>query len=226
MACLMVMCILSGCIETGDSGQLGESVDDDMTLPEWEVGNNWLYTFITPQFGEDSARLVVAEIDNESGDYQVGISSEREAQRHAVINHNPFLGRMTIDGLSVYAAIGENNNAANSADLSMFGVKYAMGAITIGFQVNETDYGSGSSDEDFTAIGVSYAVSDDLSVSYNQSTIDYEVSTKEDQEATGVSFSYTSGGLTVSATHSTIDNVAGTSTADNSGYEVNFVFAF
>ena len=97
MACLMVMCILSGCIETGDSGQLGESVDDDMTLPEWEVGNNWLYTFITPQFGEDSARLVVAEIDNESGDYQVGISSEREAQRHAVINHNPFLGRMTID---------------------------------------------------------------------------------------------------------------------------------
>ena len=102
MACLMMMCILSGCIETGDSGQLGESVDDDMALPEWEVGNNWLYTFITPQFGEDSARLVVAEIDNESGDYQVGISSEREAQRHAVINHNPFLGRMTINGLSVY----------------------------------------------------------------------------------------------------------------------------
>ena len=102
MACLMTICILSGCIETGDSGQSGESVNDYMVLPEWEVGNNWLYTFITPQFGEDSARLVVAEIDNESGDYQVGISSEREAQRHAVINHNPFLGRMTIDGLSVY----------------------------------------------------------------------------------------------------------------------------
>ena len=102
MACLMTICILSGCIETGDSGQSGESVNDNMVLPEWEVGNNWLYTFITPQFGEDSARLVVAEIDNESGDYQVGISSEREAQRHAVINHNPFLGRMTIDGLSVY----------------------------------------------------------------------------------------------------------------------------
>ena len=131
-----------------------------------------------------------------------------------------------IDGLSVYAAMGENNDAANSADLSAFAVKYAMGAITVGYQNNETDFGTGTADEDFTAIGVSYAVSDDLSVSYNQSTIDYEVSTKEDQEATGVSFSYTSGGLTVSATHSTIDNVAGTSTADNTGYEVNFVFAF
>ena len=102
MACLMLISILSGCIETGDSGQLEETNDGDILLPEWKVGNNWLYTFITPQFGEDSARLVVAEIDNESGDYQVGISSEREAQRHAVINHNPFLGRMTIDGLSVY----------------------------------------------------------------------------------------------------------------------------
>jgi hypothetical protein len=85
-----------------------ESNDSDSTtveqtlLPEWEVGDQWLYTFITPQFGEDSARLVVAEIDDEEGVYQVGISSEREAQRHAVINHNPFLGRMTLDGLSVY----------------------------------------------------------------------------------------------------------------------------
>ena len=32
----------------------------------------------------------------------VGISSEKEAQRHAVVNHNPFLGRVTFDQLSVY----------------------------------------------------------------------------------------------------------------------------
>tara|TARA_A100001011_G_scaffold60194_1_gene59876 strand:+ start:420 stop:1367 length:948 start_codon:yes stop_codon:yes gene_type:complete len=131
-----------------------------------------------------------------------------------------------IDGLSVYAAMGENNDTANNADLSNFAVKYAMGAITVGYQNNEVDYGTGTSDRDFTALGVSYAVSDDLSVSFNQSTVDYEASTSDDQEATGVSFSYTSGGLTVSATHSTIDNVAGTSTADNTGYEVNFIFAF
>ena len=30
------------------------------------------------------------------------VSSERVAQRHAVINHNPFLGRITIDALAVY----------------------------------------------------------------------------------------------------------------------------
>ena len=135
-----------------------------------------------------------------------------------------------IDGLSVYAAMGENNNQPTTgitgkADLSAFAVTYAMGAMTVGYQVNETDSGTASQDEDFTAIGVSYAVSDDLSVSLNSSEIDFESGT-DDQQATGVSFSYTSGGMTISGTHSQIDNVAGTGTADNTGYEINFVFAF
>jgi outer membrane protein OmpU len=135
-----------------------------------------------------------------------------------------------IEGLSIYAAAGENNNQPTAgitgkADLTAFAAVYSMGAITVGYQVNETDSGTANEDEDFTAIGVSYAVSDDLSISYNVSEIDFESGTN-DQEATGVSFSYTSGGMTISGTHSSIDNVAGTGTADNTGYEVNFAFAF
>ena len=48
------------------------------------------------------ARLVVADVRTDDGLFMLGISSEGEAQRHAVINHNPFLGRVTMDGLSVY----------------------------------------------------------------------------------------------------------------------------
>ena len=55
---------------------------DEMELPIWEIGDQWMYTFVTPQFGEDSARLVVAEIDDKEQQYVLGISSEREAQRH------------------------------------------------------------------------------------------------------------------------------------------------
>ncbi|MDP6235644.1 MAG: hypothetical protein QF364_07375 [Candidatus Poseidoniaceae archaeon] len=102
---LLLLCTsaLAGCT-TGsvDSTESNSTTVEQTLLPQWEIGDQWLYTFITPQFGEDSARLVVAEIDEDEGVYQLGISSEREAQRHAVINHNPFLGRMTIDGLSVY----------------------------------------------------------------------------------------------------------------------------
>ena len=107
-ALALVLLFVSSTTLAGCTGGATEGSSPDTTteaqklLPEWEVGDQWLYTFITPQFGEDSARLVVAEIDESEGLYQLGISSEREAQRHAVINHNPFLGRVTMDGLSVY----------------------------------------------------------------------------------------------------------------------------
>ena len=131
-----------------------------------------------------------------------------------------------VENLDVYAALGENNNASNAADVSALAIKYTMGAISVGYQVNETDFGTGTADEDATMVGVSYAVSDDLSLSVNTSTIDYEATSKDDQEAQSVSFSHTSGGMTISGSYGSMDNVAGTSTADNSAYEINFKFAF
>ena len=131
-----------------------------------------------------------------------------------------------VDGLTLYAATGENNNAANEFDNSMFGAVYAMGGMSIGYQVNETDGGTASTDRDATMMGVSYAVSDDMSVSLNSSVIDYEDSTLDDQEFTSFSVSYTTGGLTISASHGSGDNIGGTATADHSGSEVNFKFAY
>ena len=99
-ALLLMMLSLSGCINTGSDSD--EFSVDETEKPGWQVGDWWLYTFETAQFGEDTARLVVTEIREDEGLYMLGISSEREAQRHAVVNHNPFLGRVTIDELSVY----------------------------------------------------------------------------------------------------------------------------
>ena len=122
--------------------------------------------------------------------------------------------------------MGENNDASNSADVSMAAVIYTSGPLSVGYQVNETDFGTGTADEDFTAVGVSYALTDDLSVSVNTSTLDYEATSKDDQEAQSVSFSHTSGGMTISGTYGSMDNVGGTSTTDNNAYELNLAFAF
>ena len=102
---LLFLCtsLLAGCVsDSGSADEADTTTEDQKMLPVWEIGDNWLYTFITPQFGEDSARLVVADVRTDDGLFMLGISSEGEAQRHAVINHNPFLGRVTMDGLSVY----------------------------------------------------------------------------------------------------------------------------
>ena len=104
LSLLMLTVSLAGCVsnEGNFSSGIGDTTEDELALPVWEIGDQWLYTFITPEFGEDSTRLVVADVREEDGQYMLGISSEGEAQRHAVINHNPFLGRVTIDGLSVF----------------------------------------------------------------------------------------------------------------------------
>ena len=129
-----------------------------------------------------------------------------------------------MEGLTIKAAMGENNEAADQIDLTVMGITYAMGPVTVGYQSNESDRGSGV-DEDFTAYGISYAVSDDVSISYGASSLDYG-DTQEDQESSAVSISFTAGGVAMSASHQTTDNVAGTDASDNTSYEINFSFAF
>ena len=131
-----------------------------------------------------------------------------------------------IEGLTVGFASGENNAAATSIDSTNMYVTYAMDAFTIGVQDNATDSEGSNADSDFRAYGISYAVSDDLSVSYNVSKVEHENTSLEDQDATGMSVSYTNGSVTLSASMNEVDNVAGTATTDNSGYEINFTFAF
>ena len=132
-----------------------------------------------------------------------------------------------IDGLTVGAGIGEDNSAAATIDSSVFYATYAtdMG-ISVGYSVSENDSETANSDKEMTAMGISYAVSEDMSISYNISEIEYELASLTDQEATGISVSYTMGSLSIKANHNTVDNIAGTSTDDRSGYALTLGFTF
>ncbi len=133
-----------------------------------------------------------------------------------------------VDGLTIGAGAGEDNGEGSGAsvDHTNMYVTYAMDSFTVGYQTTESDSVTTNADKDFTAIGVSYAVSDDMSISLNQSEISYENSTLSDQEATGISVSYTMGSLSIKANHNTVDNIAGTSTDDRSGYALTLGFTF
>jgi hypothetical protein len=109
LALLVLSSGLSGCLGITDDDDYSDSTLD---TPGWQVGDWWLYTFVTPEFGEDSARLVIAEKNEVDEQWLLAISSEREAQRHAVINHNPFLGRVTFGNLSIFED-GEAQNVFN-----------------------------------------------------------------------------------------------------------------
>ena len=48
----------------------------------------------------------------------------------------------------------------------------------------------------------------------------------QDQETSAIGVSYTSGGITVSASHHNGENLGGTAASDKQAYELNIAFAF
>ena len=128
-----------------------------------------------------------------------------------------------VEGLEVGFAMGETEETVGTTiDEQAMYAKYSYGSLTVGYQMSETD--GSSTDLEFTAIGATYAITDDITVGYNQSTIDKE-GAANDQESTGLSASFTSGGMTIAgAMNSTDNNENGTK--DVEGYEFNVSFAF
>ena len=131
-----------------------------------------------------------------------------------------------VEGLSIGIATGEyDETASKSIDIDTQWVKYAYGSFTVGYQQSERS-GSAAADQDESeSWAVSYAVSDDFSVSYGQH--EYEEGTDTDvQESSGFSASYTSGGVSISAAFNSTDNIQNDSAADEDSYEIAFSFAF
>lgn len=101
LACTLLSGIASGCI--GGIGGMAKTSEQSIEVPQWQVGQWWMYVFSTPQYGDTTTTLVVAETDAEDGTaYMLGIDSQSEARKHAVLNFNPFLGRISRDNLSVF----------------------------------------------------------------------------------------------------------------------------
>ena len=131
-----------------------------------------------------------------------------------------------IEGLTIGLGAGEDNGegASASIDVTVANATYAMDAFTIGWSTSESDSNATDSDITLTAMGVSYAVNDDLSVSLNQST--HEIEGSSDQDSFGISASLVMGSMTLSANHNSVENVGGTSGTDRSGYALGLSFAF
>ena len=187
---------------TGATGALGGASNNDM----FHYSNTSLY---------DGLTLAASYVPSE-------LATEEESS----IDYG---AEFTTDGgITVGIAMGENNADADaSIDTTIiYGNMVVADSFTIGFTTSEADSETANSDVDFQAYGLSYAMSEEMSLSINTSTHDYELSTKMDQEALGVSVSYVMGSMTFTANHNSVDNIAGTGSDDRSGYNLNLAFAF
>ena len=125
-----------------------------------------------------------------------------------------------VEGLSVSYGHGSSDGQAKgssttNADATSMKASYAIGSFTLAYSDHEYDSSTASADQDASAWKVSYTVSDAISVSYAQETI--EKPSVTDAEYTRITASHTSGGMTISGTIAEMEN--GTHTTANAGQD-------
>ena len=134
-----------------------------------------------------------------------------------------------VEGLTIGFANADNTVGPNrDQDETTMYATYAMGALTVGVQSSELDDTTSGSDLESIAYGVTYAVNDDFSggYSYHETEFDSGASNNTDQESSGISASYTMGGMTLAGAMNEVNSMDGTATNDFEGYEFTLSFAF
>jgi len=133
------------------------------------------------------------------------------------------------EGLTLGYASGENNAAGGTGnfDNNTMYIKYAYGPVTVGYQESEQDATAATNDDEFEAMGITYQVSDDLTIGYNESTYN-DGNTAVDQENSNLSATYTMGSMTLSIAMAEEKNRGGTTQLadDVKGYAIDLGFAF
>ena len=105
-----------------------------------------------------------------------------------------------VEGLTLKFANADATNATSalSGDNTVMSASYAYGPVTVSYSDMEHDLNEAAHDFEMTSYAVSYTVSDELSVTYGQEELTREgVATSA--EYSGVSASYVTGGMTISA---------------------------
>jgi outer membrane protein OmpU len=136
-----------------------------------------------------------------------------------------------VEGLSVSYGTTELNSgtATTSGDQDVLKASYAYGPITLAYSNSHYDVGAATdaTNQETTSMAVSYTVSDAISVTYGTEEID-KGSVSVDAEYEKISASYTSGGMTVSATMADGKNIGHSTDADEDmeywGLGLSFAF--
>ena len=131
-----------------------------------------------------------------------------------------------IEGLSLSYGQGSSENVKDiEGDQTIMKASYAYGPITVAASNNDFDHTTSTIDQEVSSVSLSYTVSDQISVSYGEETIDRS-GQATDIEVNGVSVSYTSGGMTASFATVEAENVDHTANLDKEVWKIGLSFAF
>ena len=139
-----------------------------------------------------------------------------------------------VEGLSVGAGYSKKNydykvagTPQQTAESGTAYATYAYGPVTVGYQVGAVG-NSGYTNVSYknTYMGISYAISDDLSIAYNTTNSQKIGAGHQDQEWDNISLAYSMGGMTIGVSDSDCSNCSYTSGKSEDETVLNLTVAF
>ena len=135
-----------------------------------------------------------------------------------------------MDGLEIGFGTGEKatvtaGDNANTDDHTTYYATYVYGPVTVGVQRSNVDTEGSTADDEQTRMAILYAVNDEMSISYQMHESDANDSTI-DEEATGISASYTTGGMTFKMHRNSGDDISNAVSNESEHTEIGVTFAF
>ena len=182
----------------------------------------------TPQASASGNGLVVYSLPSVVDGLSVGVSYASDGNNNE--GSTAFgLTYAGVEGLSVSYGKGENNGTINvDQDQTVMKASYVYGPITLAASNNDFDHTTAGSDQEVKSYAISYSLTDSISVTYGEETIEKTGKTS-DIEIEGITASYTTGGMTAAVTSIEATNVDHSATGtnnDNEYWKVSLSFAF
>jgi hypothetical protein len=166
---------------------------------------------LAQKFDGGTAYIVYTPRQGDAGGANDGVDSSTTGTAMDII----LTGNMGVDGLNILAAYSSaepSDTAKDDLTVNMLGVAYNFGKIAAGVTratINQTN----ATDNTQMEYGVTYAVSDNVTVGLLRAVTDDSAAGVDDETITAVQVGYNLGAVTVEAYGLEVDNFQGTSTA-------------
>ena len=118
------------------------------------------------------------------------------------VNYSGFEG-LTLNYATMDIVTG---TTSTEGDVDVLKASYAYGPVTATYSLLDYDVSSTSTAKETTSYALSYTITDELSVTYGSEEHD-RADSSTDVEIDGISVSYTTGGVTISASSQSAENL-------------------
>ena len=130
-----------------------------------------------------------------------------------------------VEGLTVNYGVGDSGVQGAEVDHTTMSGSYAIGSLTLSVSRTDIDNAGSTADIEWDSYQVAYTISENISATYGSETVETG-GTSVDEEVTGFGVSYTTGGMTISASQINAEGGANTATADTDKWSLSAAFAF